>query len=91
MAIAKPRQIANCRTKRANGSRAEFPLPKSISRGVDVSNDNVIPFRKRPPSETELEVYRMMTREWSSALRQLIFPEHFKREQELALASRPAL
>lgn len=56
-----------------------------------MSKDNVIPFRKRPPSETELEVYRMMTREWSSALRQLIFPEHFRREQELELQSRPAL
>lgn len=56
-----------------------------------MSKDNVIPFRKRPPSETELEVYRMMTREWSSALRQLIFPEHFRREQELELESRTAL
>jgi hypothetical protein len=47
-----------------------------------VSDDKVIPFRKRPPSETELEVYRMMTRAWAPALRQLMFPEHFRREQE---------
>ena len=53
-----------------------------LCEGSYVSADNVIPFRKRPPSETELEVYRMMTREWSPALRQLMFPEHFKREQE---------
>ena len=56
-----------------------------------MSKDNVIPFRKRPPSETELEVYRMMTREWSPALRQLIFPEHFRREQEIEQESRRAL
>jgi hypothetical protein len=47
-----------------------------------VSDDNVIPFRKRPPSDVELEVYRMMTREWAPALRQLMFPEHFRRDQE---------
>ena len=47
-----------------------------------MSDDNVIPFRKRPPSESELEVYRMMTREWAPALRQLMFPEHFRHEQE---------
>lgn len=48
-----------------------------------MSGDNVIPFRKRPPSETELEVYRMMTREWAPALRQLMFPEYFRHEQEI--------
>ena len=56
-----------------------------------MSKDNVIPFRRRPPSEIELHVYRMMTREWSPALRQLIFPEHFRREQEIELAARKAL
>ena len=47
-----------------------------------MSDDKVIPFRKRPPSEAELEVYRRMTQQWSSALRQLMFPEHFRREEE---------
>jgi len=42
----------------------------------------VIPFRKRPPSEAELEVYRRMTRAWAPALRQLMFPEHFQHEQQ---------
>ena len=40
----------------------------------------IIPFRKRPPSEIELEMYRRMTRNWSPDLRRLMFPEHFKRE-----------
>jgi hypothetical protein len=47
-----------------------------------VSEDKVIPFRKRPPSETELEVYRHITRNWNPAMRQIMFPEHFKHEQK---------
>ncbi|MET0988544.1 MAG: hypothetical protein ABW034_24360 [Steroidobacteraceae bacterium] len=44
--------------------------------------DNVIPFRKRPPSDVEMEVYRRATQHWSPQMRELMFPEHFKREQE---------
>jgi hypothetical protein len=47
-----------------------------------VSADNVIPFRKRPPSQPEMDVYRRMTRGWSAALRARMFPEHFRREQQ---------
>ena len=47
-----------------------------------MSDQKVIPFRKRPPSENELEVYRKMTRNWSPEMRQLMFPEHFKRDPE---------
>ena len=47
-----------------------------------MSADNVIPFRKRPPSQPEMEVYRRMTRGWSAALRARMFPEHFRREQQ---------
>lgn len=47
-----------------------------------MSQDNVIPFRKRPPSESELEIYRQVTRNWSPQMRALMFPEHFKRESE---------
>ena len=46
-----------------------------------VSGNKVIPFRRRPPSQAELEAYQRMTRHWSPTLRQLMFPEHFKREQ----------
>jgi hypothetical protein len=42
----------------------------------------VIPFRKRPPSEDEMAAYRRSTRNWDASLRQLVFPEHFKYEQE---------
>jgi hypothetical protein len=49
--------------------------------------DNIIPFPKRPPSEGEMEAYRRSTRNWSAQLRQLIFPEHFKLEED---GSRPA-
>jgi hypothetical protein len=45
-----------------------------------VSDDNVIPFRKRPPSESELEAYRLLTRNWSPQLRQLMFPEYFRQD-----------
>lgn len=45
-------------------------------------DNNVIPFHKRPPSEGEMQVYRRITRNWSAQMRQLIFPEHFKHEEE---------
>jgi hypothetical protein len=57
------------------------PVKASVP-GVAVSRDNVIPFRKRPPSERELDVYRQMTRGWSAALRERMFPEHFRRDQQ---------
>jgi len=40
----------------------------------------VVPFRKRRPSEAELEVYRRITRGWHPELRRLMFPEHFKHD-----------
>ena len=46
------------------------------------SQSNVIPFRKRPPSEIEVEMYQRMTRNWHPELKQLMFPELYKREQE---------
>lgn len=45
-----------------------------------MSNDNVIPFRKRPPSDKEMDVYRQVTRHWSEASKQLLLPEHFSIE-----------
>ena len=48
--------------------------------GGSVTDRKIIPFRKRAPSEKELEVYRRMTRNWPPALRQLLLPEHFSLE-----------
>jgi hypothetical protein len=47
-----------------------------------MSDSNVIPFRKRPPSEMELEMYKRMTRNWHPELKEMMFPEHAKREKE---------
>ena len=47
-----------------------------------MSDNKVIPFRRRPPSQAELEAYQRMTRHWSPTLRQMMFPEHFMREQK---------
>ena len=47
-----------------------------------MTDDNVIPYRKRPPSEGEMEAYRQMTRNWHPQLRQLLFPEHFKQDPD---------
>jgi hypothetical protein len=47
-----------------------------------VAENKVIPFRRRAPSRAELEAYQRMTRHWSPTLRQLMFPEYFKRELE---------
>jgi hypothetical protein len=56
--------------------------PKTHLWRTSVDDDNVIPFRKRPPSDGEIEAYRQVTRNWSSQLRQLMFPEHFKHDQD---------
>jgi hypothetical protein len=45
-----------------------------------LSDNKVVPFRKRPPSATELEVYRQITRNWSPQMKQVMFPEHFERD-----------
>ena len=55
-------------------SRASLPE-------LSMSNDKVVPFRKRPPSAVELEVYRRITRSWHPDMRRLMLPEHFKRDQ----------
>lgn len=47
-----------------------------------MSDSKVVPFRRRPPSQAELEVYQRMTRHWSPTLRQMMFPELFKRAQQ---------
>ena len=46
-----------------------------------MSDRKVIPFRKRPPSQAELELYMRMTRNWHPEMRRLVFPELFKKEQ----------
>ena len=47
-----------------------------------MSDSKVVPFRRRPPSQAELEAYQRMTRHWSPTLRQMMFPEYFKREEQ---------
>jgi hypothetical protein len=54
-----------------------------------MADDNVIPFRPRPPSDTELEVYKQMTRNWHPQMRQLMFPKHFEHDQPRDQASQP--
>ena len=51
---------------------------------TDMADRKVVPFRKRPPSEAELEVYRRMTRNWHPEMRRAMFPEHFKRDETRA-------
>jgi hypothetical protein len=48
-----------------------------------VTDRKIIAFRKRAPSEGELEAYRRMTRNWAPALRQLLLPEYFSREEQV--------
>jgi hypothetical protein len=47
-----------------------------------MASSNVIPFRKRRPSDGEMAAYRMFTRNWSPELRQLMFPDYFREESE---------
>lgn len=41
---------------------------------------NVVPFRRRAPSKQEIEVYRWMTRSWSSGMKRLMFPQFYELE-----------
>jgi hypothetical protein len=49
-----------------------------------MADEKVVPFRKRPPSQAELEAYMRMTRNWHPEMRRLVFPELFKKEQARA-------
>ena len=46
-----------------------------------MSDRKVVPFRKRPPCEAELEVYRRMTRNWHPDMRRRLLPEHFRHDK----------
>jgi hypothetical protein len=45
-----------------------------------MSDSKVIPFRKRPPSQPALDVFRRMTQNWSPEMQRLLFPEHVRSE-----------
>ena len=46
-----------------------------------MSSDKVVPFRKRPPSEAQLQMYRRITQNWHPAMRQLVLPDLFRRDK----------
>jgi hypothetical protein len=45
-----------------------------------MTDRKVIPFRKRPPTEAQLEIYRRITRNWHEDMRRQIFPEYFSHD-----------
>ena len=47
-----------------------------------MSDQKIIPFRKRPPADAVMEAYRQMTRGWHAEMRRLMFPEHFAHEHK---------
>jgi hypothetical protein len=51
-----------------------------------MSDEKIIPFRRRPPSQEELHMYRQITRNWDPALKRLMFPEHSKHDPQTAEA-----
>jgi len=49
-----------------------------------MTRDNVVvPFRRRPPTQQELETYHLLTRHWSPALRRLLCPRYFEADAGL--------
>jgi hypothetical protein len=83
----KPRntpQIALVWVRHGTQSIAAAYAKSSASdlRTIHMRNDNVIPFPKRPapPSEAELERYRLATRNWHPEFRRRFFPEHYELE-----------
>jgi hypothetical protein len=50
-----------------------------------MTRDNVVvPFRRRPPAQQELEMYHMLTRHWSPALRRLLCPQYYEADARQA-------
>jgi hypothetical protein len=47
-----------------------------------MSDEKVIPFRRRPPSQDEMQMYRQITRNWDPGMKRLMFPEHCKHEPQ---------
>lgn len=49
-----------------------------------MTDDNVLPFKQRPRvlSEQELEAFRLATRNWHPKMREMMFPEHVKQDQD---------
>ena len=81
LAIQLTRKAANGRTKRCARPTHNLCGYRHTQRFF-VSDNKVVPFRRRPPSQAELEAYQRMTRHWSPTLRQMMFPEYFKREEQ---------
>jgi hypothetical protein len=52
-------------------------MPQAMS-----APSNVIRFRRRGPKRAELEVYRRITRNWSDAMRRLMFPHHWEGDKD---------
>jgi hypothetical protein len=61
-----------------------IPVADELPAGRAMSDNKVIPFRKRPPSKCELDVYRRITRNWHPEMRRSVLPEHFKHDQPVA-------
>jgi hypothetical protein len=58
-----------------------------------MTRDNVVvPFRRRRPTQQELDTYHMMTRHWSPALRRLLCPQYYEADaqQADAVSGRPS-
>jgi len=52
---------------------------------IYMSDNKVVPFRKRRCAErgdVGREMYERMTRHWHPEIKELMFPEQFKQEQE---------
>lgn len=47
-----------------------------------MSDEKVIPFRKRPPPQSVMDVYRQMTRGWHPDMRRMMFPDYYAHEQK---------
>jgi len=45
-----------------------------------MTDRKIIPFRKRPLSKPELEVFRRITRNWHPEMQRLMLPEYVKRD-----------
>ena len=78
---AEDAKLANRRTERGRRARIVSGSQSHFAE-APMNDEKVVPFRKRPPSEAELEMYRRVTQNWHPEMRRLMFPEHFRHDKD---------
>lgn len=73
------------RLRPLNGLSGQSSAQHDTDHHAPMSDNKVVPFRKRRPdgaADVGREMYERMTRHWHPEIKEMMFPEQFKQEQE---------